>query len=415
MLSTGTIRAVYPVALARASGVTKIPAFASTPTPPVIRPHLLSAQLRGCSCGGQCGPAVLSSYIPPDYGHLRGIAPSSYHAWAWHGLGKGATGAHGSDYNTRWTSNRGLGRYYLGQASDVTSITPDIYSSASSGSGAPVVYTGDPGTPGGTTPGNTITQAIQQATQTINAIPVPSSGSGATSVFNSIAAGASFIPTIGPVVGVAITAVAGLVKALQSWIGRGRQEADLIVPLQNQMTANLGTVTNQILVGQAISTGQLISLYQQVWMMGTAFQEFVLQSRFTDRRASGQALNTLMPYFDGSCGYAVPVGKTAYPTQHNCLTWGDGTLGGPGTDGMLGAIARAIRNAGGQAPVMPDMHQAANNGIQVSSGIPTSAAPIQQGQILAGSDLTTLLSGTGSNTTVLLLLAGAVLLVMMRR
>lgn len=403
MLSTGTIRAVYPVELAHASGVTKIPAFASTPTPPVIRPQLLSAQLRGCSCGDQCAPAVLASYIPPDYGHLRGIAPSGYHSWAWHGLGKGATGANASDYNTRWMSNRGLGRYHgLGQ--------PPM-----AGPMPTTLPTGSSTTP--QTQSSSVSEAIQQATQTLNQIPVPSSGSGNTSILNTVAAGVSFIPGIGPVAGGVIAAVSGLMKALNGWIGKGRQEADLIVPVQNQITAALGPVTQQILTGQSISTAQLINLYQQVWMMGVVFQEFVLQSRFTDRRASGQALNTMMPYFDGSCGYSVPAGKTAYPTQHNCMTWGDGTLGGPGTDGILGAIARAIRAAGGQAPVMPDMHAAANNGVSVPPSVTqTGIAPVQAGQVIASPyPISTLLAGTGSSMLPLLLIGGVVLLALSRR
>ena len=136
-----------------------------------------------------------------------------------------------------------------------------------------------------------------------------------------------------------------------------------------------------------------MGFYQQVWSSGVAFQEFVLMRNFTDRRASGQALNTIMPYIDGSCGYAVPEGYTATPTQWNCLSWGDGTLGGVGTNGMLGAIGRAITNAGGTIPTLPDLHQSANSGIkptQVISnptgtfGLPATIAGISTPLVLAG-------------------------------
>jgi hypothetical protein len=142
---------------------------------------------------------------------------------------------------------------------------------------------------------------------------------------------------------------------------------DIIVPTQNNLMTALGNITNQILTGQDPDVTTLENLYRQVWMMGVAFMEFVLQRQFTDRRASGQALNTVMPYIDGTCGYPVPAGFTATPSQRNCLTWGDGTIGGPGTDGMLGAIRRAIALKGGTVPTLPDLQTAANQGIKLST------------------------------------------------
>jgi len=79
-----------------------------------------------------------------------------------------------------------------------------------------------------------------------------------------------------------------------------------------------------------------------------------------------------MPYIDGTCGYAVPAQATAIPSQSNCLTWGAGTIGGPGTNGMLGAIARAITSMGGDVPVLPDLHQSANSGINPSQIVTSS-------------------------------------------
>lgn len=130
-------------------------------------------------------------------------------------------------------------------------------------------------------------------------------------------------------------------------IGAGRREADIIVPFQNRLMYNLGLITDQFRVGQTPTLSQLQNFHTQVRGLANNFIQFVLSSRFTDRRASGQALNTVMPYIDGSCGYAVPLGSTANPSQFNCISWGDGQLGGVGTNGMLGALSRAITQAGG--------------------------------------------------------------------
>ena len=195
---------------------------------------------------------------------------------------------------------------------------------------------------------------------------VPSAGSGAISMLQTIANGAQFIPGIGTIGGTSIQTALQAISQFEAWfhIGAGRREADIIVPVQNQLMLHLGTITNEILTGASPSVTDLQSFYRDVWASAVAFQEFVLMCNFTDRRASGQALNTVMPYIDGSCGYQIPAGFTESPTQWNCLSWGDGTVGGIGRDGMLGAIARAIRNAGGTVPALPDLHQSANQGIQ---------------------------------------------------
>jgi hypothetical protein len=197
-------------------------------------------------------------------------------------------------------------------------------------------------------------------------LAVPSAGSGSISILQTIASGAQFIPGIGTIGSASIQTALQAIKQFEAWfhIGYGRREADIIVPVQNQLMGHLGTITNQILTGASPSVSDLQSFYRDVWSSAVAFQEFVLMKQFTDRRASGQALNTVMPYIDGSCGYSVPVGATAAPSQFNCISWGDGTLGGVGQNGMLGAIGRAITNAGGTVPALPDLHQSANSGIQ---------------------------------------------------
>jgi len=308
------IRRVDPISLATVSGATKIRRFAA-PTPPVVRPFLLTHQLRGGGCCGGCTSSGMA--IPPDYGRLRGLGQST--------------------------------------------------------------YVGDPGTP-----------------VNLNALQVPSAGSGNISVLQSMAVGSAFIPGVGTIAAPILATFNQFLAQFQKWlgIGAGRTEANLIVPVQNQLVnVTLNNVTQQIIVGMTPSLAQLTTMYQTVWTSGVAFQEFVLMRNFTDRRASGQALNTVMPYIDGSCGYAVPIGMTATPTAFNCLSWGDGTLGGVGTNGMLGALARAISNAGGTPPVLPDLHQAANSGIRPSQivtsptgllGLPATIMGISTPLVLAG-------------------------------
>lgn len=359
MVSYGTIRSVRPYQLAILSSVTKVPRFSMT-IPPVPRPMLLTGQLARCACAN-CG-GMGGGQIPPDYGTLRGF------------LG-------------------GLGQ-------------------------DPSTYAGDPGT--------AIMDQSSFTSDPSSYLGLPSSsafggGSDVVSVLGSVAAGTSFIPGVGQVTEAAAM-IGQIAQALNHWIGSGRREADVIVPIQNQLMGQLGTVTNQILTGQNPSITTLVGLYKEAWLLFVAFQEFVLSRRFTDRRASGQALNTVMPYCDGSCGYSVPLGYTAYPTQQNCLSWGDGTVGGIGTNGMLGALARAITNAGGSVPAYTDVHTAANAGVPVPGFSTSGPSPVAAGQNIPGGISTPYgiyggpgtgyVSGLAMSPTTLLLLAGAAYLLL---
>ena len=171
------------------------------------------------------------------------------------------------------------------------------------------------------------------------------------------------------------------VSAFENWIGigAGRQEADLITPVQNNLSSRLGQITNGILTSQNPSVSQLQDYYRELWQLGVGFMEFVIQPVFTDRRASGQALNTIMPYIDGTCGYPEPLGMSI-PTQvqNNCLAWGNGTVGGGGTNGMMGAVERAIVAQGGSVPTFPttSMADAANTGFDVTTLPPGSGGGI---------------------------------------
>ena len=308
MIYEPRIAAIDPVELAIASGAQKARRFAA-PIPAVATPFLLTAQLKrglgvGRGMGCGCDGGMAAGMIPPDYGTLRGYVSSA-----------------------DMVEHEGLGAWGSSSYS-----CPTTYSQANLG--------------------------------------VPSAGSGMTSMLQAVANGARFIPGVGTIGATSIQTAIQAINQFEQWfnIGSGRREADLIVPVQNQLMAHLGTITNQFLTGTNPSVSDLQGMYRDVWASAVAFQEFVLMCTFTDRRASGQALNTVMPYIDGSCGYPVPVGQTASPTQHNCISWGDGTLGGVGQDGMLGALARAISRFGGAAPSLPDLHNSANQGLP-SSGI----------------------------------------------
>jgi hypothetical protein len=198
---------------------------------------------------------------------------------------------------------------------------------------------------------------------------VPSAGSGNISVLNSIAAGVSFIPGLGQIASVAMSVVNGIIGQFESWlgIGAGRREADLIVPVQNGYMERIGGISIQLYPGQDPSLDVLYRLYRETWMSTVAFLEFVLMKTFTDRRASGQALNTIMPYIDGTCGYAVPIGPKANPSQVNCpLPFGEGISNG----GMLADIQRRILEKGGIVQVLPTIQSAANDGYKLADTPP---------------------------------------------
>jgi hypothetical protein len=206
--------------------------------------------------------------------------------------------------------------------------------------------------------------------------PAPSIGDAAMQFATQIA---GFVPVAGPFIQGGLQ-FAQQLDALFSKIHAGADEADIIVhdsqSGQNALMAYLGTITNAFLVGSNPSVQQLQQMYIAVAMAADSFKRFVLSSQFKDRRASGQALNTVMPYIDGTCGYAVPLGQSATPSQPNCgLSWGDGTLGGVGTNGMLGALSRAIRARGGVVPSA----QVGPSVLTNQGGIPTLQVPGQNG------------------------------------
>lgn len=327
MIVEQQISAVDPLRLAVNSGMNAPRRFAA-PLPPVIRPHLLTQQLRGLCCDS-CASGGMA--VPPDYGRLAAY-PEQF---------------------------RGLrGGMYIFPGEGMSQYIP---STSERGYGLGFTPLSDP---------NTFDP---------NALQVPSIGSGNLSLLQAVTVGANFIPGVGQVSSQAIQSASQFIAQFEQWfhIGAGRREADIIVPVQNDMMNALGPITDQIRTGRNPDAYTLAALYREVWARAVSFQEFVLMKNFIDRRASGQALNTVMPYIDGSCGYSEPVGPTATPGRFNCLSWGDGTIGGVGTNGMLGAIARAIQEIGGEIPSLPDLHQAANQGIPITNpgSVPGGGVP----------------------------------------
>jgi hypothetical protein len=206
-----------------------------------------------------------------------------------------------------------------------------------------------------------ITGALSDVSDTFTALGT--SGS----VLGGVEAGLDFVPGVGPIASSVLSIFQQALSTFTSWIGSGRREENIIVPVQNQLMNQLGVITNGFRTGTTPSIYQLQQWYTEVWQLGLAFMEFVLKPQFTDRRASGQALNTVMPYIDGTCGYAVPLGSVATPSQSGCIRWGGGQLGGDGSDGMLGALGRAIVAFGGSIPQIGSIYQAAAAGVQPSS------------------------------------------------
>jgi len=140
------------------------------------------------------------------------------------------------------------------------------------------------------------------------------------------------------IVGAALKAA----QAILPFIGAGRREADAIVPFQNQVGAALAQINRDIATANIAA---LQSMYQVTIQIGNQFKAFVAQPQFTDGRASTQALNTIMPLIDGTCGYT---SKASGPTETNC-----GPSGPAGTNGTLGSIVYQINLLQGGATVAP--------------------------------------------------------------
>jgi len=150
--------------------------------------------------------------------------------------------------------------------------------------------------------------------------------------------------------------VGGAARALQSGfetafnlIGRGRREADIIVPIQNQVGGMLEAV-NTDMRDPNVSIATLADDYRLVVEAYRQFDAFTREPRFTDGRASHQARNTIRPLVDGK-------------DENGNIVRDDG--------GTLGNIERLIVAKGGYAP-----GNVANGG---NPGDPSQLAPERAG------------------------------------
>lgn len=192
---------------------------------------------------------------------------------------------------------------------------------------------------------------------------------GSSGILGAVETGASFVPGVGPLAAGTISLAKGIITTFSNWlgIGAGRREADVIVPVQNQLAQRMGA----IMANKAtMDCNQLQQGYIELWQLGIAFMEFVLRPEFTDRRASGQALNGIMPMLDGTCGYSIPLGTTAVPTQHsNCSSFG--VTWNPS---FMEDLAQRMRAKGCGVPAVGEIAQAAAQGV-VPQGV-TSLTPL---------------------------------------
>jgi len=122
-------------------------------------------------------------------------------------------------------------------------------------------------------------------------------------------------------------------------IRAGANEADKIVPTQNEIHQGLASVDQ--LLATSTSIPQLQGAIRTVEGWGADFMAFITSSAFTDGRASEQAANTLMPLINGTGGYEWPEMQGHWVTADK---WGNPTNGG-----RIGSLSRKIQSLGGVA------------------------------------------------------------------
>jgi hypothetical protein len=137
-----------------------------------------------------------------------------------------------------------------------------------------------------------------------------------------------------------VTSLIRSVVSIVSMIGKGRKEADAIVPVQNGFGNLLVQVNNAIATATVPELQAMAAEVENGW---NQFRQFVAGPQFTDGRASTQALNTIGPLVDGSSGYASKTGT-------GVILMNAGPLGPGGSSGTLGSIAYAVQLLYGADP-----------------------------------------------------------------
>lgn len=162
-----------------------------------------------------------------------------------------------------------------------------------------------------------------------------------TNVGSSIALGAA----VGGPVGAAVGGVQAAISSGLGLIGRGRKEADLIVPVQNQVGGVLVEVNR--LIGRSTDIAELAAAYALVVDTYQKFDAFTRDARFVDGRASKQARNDIRPLVDGK-------------NDAGQVVRSDG--------GTLGNLERRIIELGGVAP--GNVREGGSPGIRTSQATP---------------------------------------------
>lgn len=116
----------------------------------------------------------------------------------------------------------------------------------------------------------------------------------ATNLAGSIAEGAQF----GGPVGASLAGASSVIQSLVGSIGKGRKEADVIVPVQNQVGGVLASISDAK-DDPATTVPQYLNLYFLTIDTYRRFDAFTRDPRFTDGRASRQARDTIRPLIDG--------------------------------------------------------------------------------------------------------------------
>jgi hypothetical protein len=198
-------------------------------------------------------------------------------------------------------------------------------------------------------------------------------------------------------IGAAVAAAIAIGVVILGQIGQGRREADAIVPVQNAIGDRLAEINRAI---PAASIPQLQGWHTELINTAAEFRRFVADPRFTDGRASHQALETLMPLIDGT-------DASGYPCELNA--WGN-----PCNGGTLGTVERQIISLGGIVQP-PQITQGSGMGPTLQSPLPGLPYLPQSGYIAPTSPLSTIRSagvitvgGPTDNTTILA--AGAAVL-----
>jgi hypothetical protein len=153
----------------------------------------------------------------------------------------------------------------------------------------------------------------------------------APALAGSIAQGAEFA---GPVGG-ALAGASSIIQQAFASIGKGRREADIIVPVQNQVWEVLRVMIDETAATRNTATVRhLLDNYFLTVETYRRFDRFTRDPRFTDGRASRQARDTIRPYVDGR------LDNGTYSQANPAFL----------TGGFLGDLERLIVARGGVAP-----------------------------------------------------------------